>query len=915
MHLLLHTAATLALSLVTQLTVGPVGPVGTAGPVSRETLAAVDDARHATAPTDVHGPARLAAGSSHSLYLHDDGYVYAWGNNARGQLGDGTTTSSNVPVRVTADGALDGVRLVEVAAGSAHSLALADDGTVYAWGDGASGQLGTGTVDGSAVPVRVGGDLEGRRVVQVYAGGTEAASTSLAVTDDGALLTWGRNLEGRLGLERDREGEVVPWPTLVGGALDGLQVVRASAGHLNGTALTADGLAYAWGSRAHGAIGAGAASGVQHGPTPVSTAGVLSGARLVDVAGGFGRTVAIDDRGLVYGWGAGRNGGHGHGSTNDATTPVLADMEALAAVGVRPVAVVASQFSSVLLGDDGTVATWGSGTSGQLGNGASVDSTTAVAVSTDGVLAGVEVVEVASGLRHVLALGSDGQVYAWGQGFSGELGHGVSRGSNVPVLVGHPAPLTVETLGGASSDAAPLVGGTGATWSTVTVAVDGVPVGTTTVGTDGRWLFRVPRLLSQGERTVTATQSSDGSHAACTVHVVGHALTAWGDAVDADRLDVTDELLDHRVVQVAAAADAAVVLTGDGDVLAGGTDTHGQTVVPQRLAGGVVQVAKGETFGLALTGDGEVVSWGDGLLTVPAALDGRSVVQVAAAARTAYALLSDGTVVAWGDDSAGQASVPADVSSVVQVAAGGRFAAAVTASGGVRTWGEGEAGQLDVPAEVQGEAVAVEAGDDFGLVLLRGGRVVAWGQGERGQTDVPDEVQGTAVGLGAGSDVAMVTTAEGGLVVWGSGERGVLDLPEPVSRQHTVQATGGRAGGLAVVDLVTITEPADDDRVWATGRLQVAGRAAPGSVLSLAWSVDGAGTTGAQVEVGADGRWASVLEGPLAEGRKTLVVTTAVGAVHQVTVVVAHAPRATLQVVPRATYVAALALSGSASPG
>lgn len=904
--MLSRTTGVLVLALVLQLAVGPTAPVP-------QVAVATEGEAGRTAGPGATGHARIAAGSSHSLYLADDGYVYAWGSNTRGQLGDGTTTSSNLPVRVTADGALDGVRLVEVAAGPMHSLALADDGTVYAWGDGSSGQLGTGAVEGSPVPVRVGGDLEGRHVVQVSAGGSDAASTSLAVTDDGALLAWGRNLDGRLGLDVD--DEVVPWPTMVGGALDGLQVVRASAGMVNGVALTADGLAYAWGARVNGGVGAGSTAGIQRVPAPVSTAGVLSGARLVDLDGGWGRTVAVDDRGLVYGWGDGSHGGHGNGSTSHATTPVLADMEALAAVGVRPVAVAAGQFFSVLLGEDGTVATWGAGTSGQLGNGASATSATAVAVSTDGVLAGVEVVEVAAGLRHALALGSDGQVYAWGQGSSGELGHGVSRGSNVPVRVGAPVPVTVAALGGASSEATPLVGGAGSVWATVTVAVDDVPVGTTTVGADGRWLFRVPQVLALGERTVTATQSSDGSSAAVAVDVVGHALTAWGSGVDEEMLGVTSELLDRRVVQVATAAEVAVVLTDAGAVLAGGTDAHGRTDVPPGLEGDVVQVAAGETFALALTGDGAVHSWGDDGLAVPEGLGGRRVVQVATGARTAYALLSDGTVVAWGDDSAGQASVPVDVSSVVHVAAGGRFAAAVTATGGVHAWGDDAAGQVDVPREVQGEVVVVEAGDDFGLALLRGGVVAAWGQGEQGQTAVPDEVQGTAVGLGAGADVAMAVTAEGGLVVWGSDEHGMLDLPEPVSRQHVVQASGGRAGGLAVVDLVTITEPADDALVWVMDSLPVAGRAAPGSVLSLTWSVDGAGAAEAEVEVGPDGRWSTVVEGPLVAGRLTLVATSSTGAVDETTAVVAHAPGAVLQVVPRAVHVGSLARTGATAQG
>src|SRR5665213_1602411 len=91
----------------------------------------------------------IAAGASHSLALKNDGTVWAWGDNGAGELGDGTTTQRNTPLQVSG---LTGV--VAVAAGHFHSLAVKSDGTVWAWGDNNSGDLGDGTTTQRDTPVQ-----------------------------------------------------------------------------------------------------------------------------------------------------------------------------------------------------------------------------------------------------------------------------------------------------------------------------------------------------------------------------------------------------------------------------------------------------------------------------------------------------------------------------------------------------------------------------------------------------------------------------------------------------------------------------------------------------------------------------------------------------------------------------------------
>jgi alpha-tubulin suppressor-like RCC1 family protein len=133
----------------------------------------------------------IAAGGEHSLALKSDGTVVAWGDNSSGQLGNGTATTGSLPVAVSG---LSRVGVAAIAAGRDHSLALRSDGTVVAWGYNYSGQLGNGNTTESQVPVAVFG-LSGAGVTAIAGGGDH----SLALKSDGTVVAWGYNYSGQLG--------------------------------------------------------------------------------------------------------------------------------------------------------------------------------------------------------------------------------------------------------------------------------------------------------------------------------------------------------------------------------------------------------------------------------------------------------------------------------------------------------------------------------------------------------------------------------------------------------------------------------------------------------------------------------------------------------------------------------------------
>ncbi|TXL91383.1 sialidase [Streptomyces sp. IB2014 016-6] len=164
--------------------------------------------------------------------------VKSWGHNASGQLGNGSRTSQSVPTTVPRL-----ANIKDVAAGGEHALAMNENGQVYSWGDNTYGQLGSGrTGDARAVPSRVQGLA---RVKQVSAG----CDFSLALLENGKVYAWGRGVYGALG---NGTRATVSTPREV----EGLEnVTDIDAGCHHALALTADRTVKSWGHNAYGQLG------------------------------------------------------------------------------------------------------------------------------------------------------------------------------------------------------------------------------------------------------------------------------------------------------------------------------------------------------------------------------------------------------------------------------------------------------------------------------------------------------------------------------------------------------------------------------------------------------------------------------------------------------------------------------------
>ncbi|MEM6791263.1 MAG: chromosome condensation regulator RCC1 [Myxococcota bacterium] len=191
------------------------------------------------------GIVQVVAGSKHSAALHDDGTVFVWGRNEYGTLGDGTQDENPHP---QPRGVPELTDVVQLASGRDHLLALRSDGTVFAWGLNHNGQLGNGDQGSGAEVLRPQPvhDLEG--VVAVFADG----NYSFAVRDDGSAVAWGQNFGGNLGLgDEDTQDRALPSETL--GFEGGLAAIGLGA--LHGLALTDEGALYSWGWSFRGSLG------------------------------------------------------------------------------------------------------------------------------------------------------------------------------------------------------------------------------------------------------------------------------------------------------------------------------------------------------------------------------------------------------------------------------------------------------------------------------------------------------------------------------------------------------------------------------------------------------------------------------------------------------------------------------------
>ncbi|MCL2825727.1 MAG: hypothetical protein FWD57_17180 [Polyangiaceae bacterium] len=353
----------------------------------------------------------ISAGYEHTCAITMDGAAKCWGKNDKGQLGNGTTKDSAVPV--TVQGLEAGV--VDISAGANQSCAITSSGQALCWGGNRSGVLGTNSSSDSLIPAQVYGLESG--AVAIAAG----VQRSCAIITNGAVRCWGEN-----GLSIDGTAVTNMAPAPVSGFESG--AIAISTGNTHVCAVNTAGAVLCWGWNHSAQLGDGT---VDPSSSPKLVSGLDSGFAAVSAGSSF--TCALSSAGSAMCWGYNVDGRLGNGTTSQSRVP--AQVSGLTS-GVD--AIAAGHASACALLSTGAVKCWGENSFGQLGIGNKARRTTPTQVS--GLESGAIAISVGgtpsvtfSG--HACALTSTGKALCWGYNATGQLGNGSKTDSNVPVEV------------------------------------------------------------------------------------------------------------------------------------------------------------------------------------------------------------------------------------------------------------------------------------------------------------------------------------------------------------------------------------------------------------------------------------------------------------------------------------------------
>jgi alpha-tubulin suppressor-like RCC1 family protein len=291
---------------------------------------------------------QISSGFFHTAAIKTDGTLWTWGRGTNGRLGDNTATTRSTPVTTFAGG----TNWKQISSGGYHTAAIKTDGTLWTWGYASYGQLGTNNTISRSTPVTT------------FAGGTNWKQVSSgnrhtsAIKTDGTLWTWGYGGNGYLG-NNDATNRNTPVTTFAGGT----NWKQVGSGRFHTAAIKTDGTLWTWGYGGSGQLGT---NNTTNRSTPVTT--FAGGTNWKQVSSGNRHTAAIKTDGTLWTWGRGSEGQLGTNDTSQRNTPVTTF-----AGGTNWKQVSSGGYNTTAIKTDGTLWTWGSGSSGQLGTNDTTD--------------------------------------------------------------------------------------------------------------------------------------------------------------------------------------------------------------------------------------------------------------------------------------------------------------------------------------------------------------------------------------------------------------------------------------------------------------------------------------------------------------------------------------------------------------
>lgn len=422
-------------------TVGASSGLVTGVAAGTATITATSEGKTGTASITVAAVPRaalaLSSSARHTCFLTNAGAAYCWGNNDRGQIGDGTTTADPQNGRPTPTPVLGGLVFSALATGEAHSCGVTAAGPAYCWGSNDFGRLGDGSTTSSLTPVQVQG---GRSFVSLASG----AAHTCGLTAAGAAYCWGYNNAGQLGdaTTVDRSA-----PTLVQG---GYAFVSLTAGGYHTCGVTTSGAAYCWGYNGFGQLGDGT---IADHSAPVAVSGGIVFASLTT---GDHHTCGRTSAGTAYCWGLNSYGGLGDASVTAKSAPVAVQggyaFSVLAAGGYHTCGVT----------NGGTTYCWGYDNNGQLGIGELTDRYIPTAV-----VAAPAFITVSAGVYFTCGMTNTDAVACWGDNRFGQLGDGTFTNRNAAIYVNWSSPTPPPSVPATPSVGSATANSLTVSWSAV----------------------------------------------------------------------------------------------------------------------------------------------------------------------------------------------------------------------------------------------------------------------------------------------------------------------------------------------------------------------------------------------------------------------------------------------------------------
>ena len=378
-------------------------------------------------------------------------HTWCWGSGGNGRLGNGTTSTSLVPVKVTRQpGQLEGRIDTSVAVGNGSACTIAS-GKAFCWGWNYAGKLGNNSTTDSSVAVPVA-TTTGMNVQlkQIVTGLTHTC----ALSEAGDVYCWGENTEGQLGIGTISASSLTPVRVRGLGTHAGLPVTSISSAIFSratcAIATTSSGArAYCWGYNDSGQLGDGTTT-TRSIPVAVTASGVLSGKNVTDISisgrdgsGTLGHSCAVADD-LVYCWGDNTEGTLGNNSVTDSTVPVAVNTSGvLSGKDALEVSVAVGHACATARDGSNNVAVycWGHNGNGQLGNNQTAAqmpySTVPVAVYVgSGGLQGATITGLKGGGNRGCVV-ADMTTYCWGYNYVGQLGDGTTTTRLVPTVASY----------------------------------------------------------------------------------------------------------------------------------------------------------------------------------------------------------------------------------------------------------------------------------------------------------------------------------------------------------------------------------------------------------------------------------------------------------------------------------------------